>query len=319
MRCLAPLGLVLVTASVAAAQPKPEGTRLFEEGRELAKAGRYAEACEAFGKSLAIDRAPGTALNYGDCLEHLGQLRRAWQLYDEAARTFEQQADARGTFARERADAVIPGLGTLIVKLAEPELAGLVVMLGSESVPPQAEIVERFEPQTIEVTARAPGHAPFASSARISARTQVIVEIPVLASTAAPLPTPVVKRPLPELRAETQRNPSRVRLVIGLGVAGGAALIGSGLLALSARSTYHRALDDMDCIHAAGKLVCNQHGVDQVNSAATRANVATALVIGGGALAAAALVLFVTAPHEALMVTPIASFHGLGLGIGRSF
>ncbi|MBL0218814.1 MAG: tetratricopeptide repeat protein [Myxococcales bacterium] len=170
MRSIAPVVMMMfLVGGVASAQPKPEGTRLFEQGRDLAKAGKYAEACEAFGKSIAIDRAAGTALNYGDCLEHLGQLRKAWQMYDEAAREFDKQADARGKFARERADAVIPKLGTLRVKIAEPTLSGLVVKIGSESLPPQRELVERLEPGTIEVTASAPGHTPFSSSARMVA------------------------------------------------------------------------------------------------------------------------------------------------------
>ncbi len=319
MRRLAPIVIVLAAATSALAQPKPEGTRLFEEGRELAKAGKYPEACEAFGKSIAIDRAPGTALNYGDCLEHLGQLRKAWQLYDEASRVFDSQADARGTFARERADAVVLKLGTLTVKIAEPGLSGMIVMLGSESVPPQREIVERFEPGTIEVTARAPGHTPFSSGARIAAHANVIVEIPALASGGGGTVTPEVEPPIPEQPVETQRNPRRVRIAIGLGAAGAVALIGGGVLALSARSTYHAAIDDMDCIHEGGKLVCNQQGADDVNSAATRANIATAFVIGGGALAATAVILFVTAPRETLTVMPMASSTSVGLGIARSF
>ncbi len=313
-----PIVMVLLAASVAYAQPKPEGTRLFEEGRELAKAGRYAEACDAFGKSIAIDRAPGTALNYGDCPEHLGQLRRAWQLYDEAAREFDRQADARGTFARERADAVIPRLGSLIVKLAQPQLAGLIVMIGSESVPPQSEIIERLEPGAIDVTARAPGHVPFSSTARIAAGASVILEVPALAPTSVRV-TPPGPPPVPEPAVETQRNPRRVRLAIGLGAAGGVALIGAGVLALSARSTYRGAIDDMDCVREAGKLVCNQNGANEVNSAATRANVATAFVVGGGVLAAAAVILFVTAPRETLTVAPMSSSTSVGLGIGRSF
>ncbi|CAN5865776.1 hypothetical protein BH11MYX3_BH11MYX3_38990 [soil metagenome] len=316
MHHLAPVVLVVAAAASAFAQPKPEGTRLFEEGRELAKAGKYPEACEAFARSIAIDRAPGTALNYGDCLEHLGRLREAWRLYDEAAREFDKLADARGTFARERADAVVPRLGSLTVKVAQPDLAGLIVMIGGESVPPQPEIVVRFEPGTIEVTARAPGHVPFASRARISAHTNVIVEVPALSTVTV---TAAVAVPIPGHAVETQRNPRRVRLAIGLGAAGGVALIGGGLVALSARSTYHGAIDDMDCVHTAGKLVCNQTGADEVNSAATRANVATAIVIGGGALAATAVILFVTAPRETLTVTPMASSTSVGLGIGRSF
>lgn len=49
----------LLFARVAIAAPA-EATRLFEEGRELAKQGRHAEACDRFTQSLALEPAPGT-------------------------------------------------------------------------------------------------------------------------------------------------------------------------------------------------------------------------------------------------------------------
>lgn len=308
------------TTAAAEAQPKAESTRLFEEGRELAKTGKFAEACEAFGKSLALDRAPGTALNYGDCLEHLGQLRKAWQMYDEAARAFDKAADSRAAFARDRAAAVTPKLGTLTVKVADPTLAGMVIKLGAESVPVQAQIVERFEPGSLEISASAPGRTPFASAARIAAGANVIVEVPALAVAFGQSDVVVPPPPRPEQPrvGDGRRDPGRVRLAIGLGAAGGVALVASGVLALSARSTYHDALDN-DCTHdAMDRLVCSEAGADAVDSAATRANIATGLVIGGSALAIAGVVLFVTAPRETL-IAPTATATSVGLVIGRSF
>jgi hypothetical protein len=60
------LTLVLV-AGVAFAQPSPQATKLFDEGRELAKQQKWADACDRFAQSLALDPAPGTKLNqYSD-------------------------------------------------------------------------------------------------------------------------------------------------------------------------------------------------------------------------------------------------------------
>ncbi len=313
------LGL-LCAGAIAHAQPKPEGTRLFEQGRDLAKAGKFAEACEAFQKSYAIDRAPGTALNFGDCLEKLGQLRRSWQMYDEAAREFEKLGDTRSKFARERAGAVAPRLGTLTVKVAEPRLPGLVVKIANESLPPQAQMIERYEPGSIEVTATAPGRAPFTSTARTAAGANVIVEIPVLAkSDRADPPPPPPDPPGAIVRKLGRRDPARVKLAIGLGAGGGVALVVGGALALSARSSYNDAIDSMACSKATGTLVCSPDGAKQVNAAGTRANVATGFAIGGGVLAAAAVVLYVTAPRETLQVAPMASTTSVGLGISGAF
>lgn len=311
---------LLCAGTFAHAQPKPEGARLFEQGRDLAKAGKFAEACEAFQKSYAIDRAPGTALNFGDCLEKLGQLRKSWQMYDEAAREFEKLGDARSKFARERAGAVAPRLGTLIVKVAEPTIPGLVVKIGNESLPPLAQMIERYEPGSIEVTATAPGRGPFAITARTAAGANVIVEIPVLARTGrADPPPPPPDTPEPIATATGRRDPARVKLAIGLGAGGGVALVVGGVLALSARASYNDALDSMECTKATGTLVCNPDGAEQVRSAGTRANVATGFAIGGGVLAAAAVVLYVTAPRETLQVAPMASGTSIGLGIRGAF
>lgn len=314
------LALVLLCAgTIAHAQPKAEGTRLFEEGRELAKAGKFAEACEAFQKSFAIDRAPGTALNFGDCLEKLGQLRRSWLMYDEAAREFEKLGDGRSKFARERAGAVAPRLGTLTIKVAEPAVPGLVVKVGNESLPPRAQIVERYEPGSVEVTATAPGRAAFTSTARTAAGANVIVEIPVLAKTDLTLPpNPPPDRP-PVVPDVWRRSRARVKLAIGLGAGGGVALVVGGILALSARSSYDDALASMKCSKATGTLVCDQAGADQVDAAGTRANIATAFAIGGGVLAVAAVVVYVTAPREKLQVAPLATTTSMGLGIRGSF
>jgi len=95
MRWIAVSVMLALAWGVALADDNAEGARLFQEGRELAKAGRYDEACDRFGKSLELDRAAGTALNYGDCLEKLGQLGKAKAMFEEAAKVFEAANDSR--------------------------------------------------------------------------------------------------------------------------------------------------------------------------------------------------------------------------------
>jgi tetratricopeptide (TPR) repeat protein len=304
--------MLLVTASVAVAQPKPEGTRLFEEGRDLAKAGKYDLACEKFQQSLAIDRAPGTFLNYGDCLEHLGQLRRAFLTYDEAARAFERDKDPRAKFARERADAVVPRLGTVIVKIAEPTAPGLIVEIGGQSVPPQAEITERFDPGDIAVTARIPGQTPFVSSARAVAGATVILEIPAFG---APLGTsPSSAEPV-----TGGRNRGRVMLAIGLGAGGGVLLGISGLLGLNANQLYDDTAASASCSRNSGKLVCTPEAAAEIDRAGKRADLATGAAIIGGLAVVGAVVVYLTAPRETLMVSPTASASAVGVTLSGRF
>src|SRR4051812_15218187 len=84
VRALAAIvGLALVS-STAHAQ-NAEGAKLFEEGRALAADKKWVEACAKFEKSLELDPAPGTKLNYGDCHEHLGHLAQAYRLFMEVS------------------------------------------------------------------------------------------------------------------------------------------------------------------------------------------------------------------------------------------
>lgn len=312
--------VLLLTSGVAVAQQVPEGTRLFEEGRELAKQGKHALACEKFEDSLALDRAPGTALNYGACLEQLGQLRKAFYMFDEAARAFERDSDARAKFARARADAVVPRLGTLIVKIAEPAAPGLIVELGRQSVPAVAEISERFDPGEIVVSARVPGQLPFAASARVVAGATVIVEIPAFGhSAASAASTASVERARRPAVVEGPRARGRVYLSLGIGIGGGVVLGMSGILALRAKANYDTAVGSTQCSRETGKLVCSPLGASKIDDAGASADLATGLAIAGAVLVTGAVVLLVTAPRETLVVGPTATASSVGVTLSGRF
>src|SRR5512144_1872661 len=88
MRAFA-IAIVIAVTRIAVAEPidTTEASRIFQQGRDLAKLGRFAEACELFARSYGLDPALGTAVNLADCLEREGQLRRAWALFDVVARS----------------------------------------------------------------------------------------------------------------------------------------------------------------------------------------------------------------------------------------
>src|SRR5262249_13651121 len=124
MRRLA-IALVLAAAGVASAEPvdATEAGAVFQQGREAAKAGRFAAAGQRFARSYQLDRARGTAVTRADCLERQGQLRRAWELFDVVARN-SQNVQSRARLARQRADALVAKLATVVVTLHEPLAAG---------------------------------------------------------------------------------------------------------------------------------------------------------------------------------------------------
>jgi tetratricopeptide (TPR) repeat protein len=93
---------------VAAAQPAwadSEASELFEQGRVLKDQGDLVAACKLFEQSYDLERAAGTALNLADCEESAGNWEHALELYDDAAKVFEENGRAESArFARERAE-----------------------------------------------------------------------------------------------------------------------------------------------------------------------------------------------------------------------
>jgi tetratricopeptide (TPR) repeat protein len=94
---------VVLLASTAHADSE-EAKQLFERGRTQKAAGDLEAACKLFDESYAIERAAGTALNLAECEERVGNWEFALELYDGAAKWFEQEGRAdSATFARDRA------------------------------------------------------------------------------------------------------------------------------------------------------------------------------------------------------------------------
>ncbi|HMG53893.1 MAG TPA: hypothetical protein VK601_10430 [Kofleriaceae bacterium] len=293
-------------AGAGAAEPgTTEASAAFQRGRELAKLGRFAEACVEFGRSYELDPALGTAVNLADCLERQGELPRAWLLFDRVARDA-QGVQSRARLARERADALLARLATVIVRLREPAAPGLAVRIGDHQVTPAAAIRDLVEPRDVEVVATVPGRPAFRAVLHAVAGATVTVEIPALS---AP----------PGDAAATRRRRPFVYLAGGLGAAGVIGLGASIGFGLQARGIYRAALDH-ECLATritddAGYRACQT----QVDRAGTAADRATALAIAGAVLAAAAAAVFLAAPEETIQIAPVATARELGLGVVGRF
>jgi hypothetical protein len=310
MRGLA-IAMVLVLTGTAGAQPVSSGDGmgdqaavLFVRGRELKQAGRISEACELFDRSYRIDPAPGTALNLADCLELQGEVRRAWELFDHVARN-PQNGPARVQLGRQRADALMIKLATVIVALGDPRAVGLVVRLGDRELSPAPSIRVITEPGELALVATVPGQPAFTAAVHAVAGAAVSVDVPALHD------------------AATLRRRRLRYFAGGIGAVGLASLGVSLGFAIAARRANDDAFDH-GCAHTPGGVVCTAGG-DGVNDgkrllhlAGARADLATGFAIGGAALVGAATTVFLSA-RETAAVAPIAGAHALGLGIVGRF
>ncbi len=308
------IGSILVLgAPGAGAQGSPEAARLFQEGRTLAEQGKHDEACERFARSHELERAAGTMLNLGDCAERAGELRRAWLLYAEAAREYEQTGKAGpARFARDRADALAPRLATVVVRIAEPRAGGLTVRIAGRAVTPAAEIVERLEPGTVRIEVGATGREPFATAASVALGAEVVVEVPALRAMdgGVVVAPPPVDRPV-----RTRRQRRRVLIAAGVGGAGVLAAGVAGAFAaaaVGADRTYKDKQEELGCT-----VSCTEEGLailePYYDRAVRRADLATGFAIGSVALIAGGVVLYLTAPREPISVAPAVAPGTVGL------
>lgn len=318
---LASVIVLVLTAVAAAQQPNPQSERLFKEGRELADQGKFKEACEKFEQSLELDPAIGTQLNYANCHEKQGHNARAWRLFDSAADAEKITNPDRAKFARGRADALLPKLGVVVLKLATPDAPTLTVSIAGRTVKPAAVVTEIVDPGDIEIAVTAQAAEPFERSEKIAAGKTVTIEVPALAAATTPVGGGAAVVPLGPVDTGERgpRRKSRVMLAYGVGAAGAASLVVGVALGLKARSDYNAEFGNGCEERPDGPPLCfDDSSIEAQNDAISLARVGTVFGVGGLVLVGAGAVLFLTAPRD-VVVAPTATASSAGISVVGRF
>lgn len=318
---------LLGAPSAGAAQTPAEeaaAEALFQQGRELMQAERYAEACEKFAASNRLDPALGTVLNLAACLESDGRLASAWAKFVEAGTIATREGSAqRAAVARQRAAALEPRLVRVQVNVPE-RVPGLRVTIGGRAFPEATWGTPiPIDPGEWEVVAEAPGHISWTRHA-IGTEEGAVIEVDVPALEAQPIPdvreAPPPIEPTPAVFEEPRGGSPATWVLLGAGVA--AIGVGFGLGA-NASNLWDRAED-----RCPANLCATPTDQADAEAAARRANAATTLVIVGGAMAAGSLVVGLLTrasddgedeDSEAIRVTPSVSPRHAGISLGGSF
>jgi len=297
----------LCAAQGAAGQAAAEA--LFKQGRDLMAKGQYAEACPKFAESERLDPAPGTLLNLATCYEKGGQIASAWVTYKEAASSARKaNQEDRARMARDKAALLEPKLPTLtIVVPATAQRPDLSLRRDGEIVG-HAEwgVAIPVDPGVHVVEASAPGAKSWKGQVEIAASgTKGSVDVPPLESLpeAPPTVTPALVAPAPaaptpaispiavvsSVPVTEHGSGQRVVgwLVLGTGLAGLAVGGVFGALALS---------DNNDAKARCLGSVCDAQGYSATTDARHAATASTIAFVAGGTIAAAGLVLLITAP-----------------------
>jgi hypothetical protein len=289
-------GALAQERDVAAAQA------MFDQARELAQQGKYAEACPKFQESNRLDPGIGTQFHLADCYEHSGRLASAWALFVDVA----AQARVSGQLDREkvlleRAQQLQPRLPKLQVNVPEgSKTAGLEIrrngiLVGSA----QWGTPMPIDPGDVELSIAAPGKQTLRQTIHLEESKILSYSVPALvdAAPSTPPPTTPAAEPsaagrhappaAPQPVTETSTVNGNRPWIIGLGVVGVVGLGVGTTFALLAKSKFEDSKKECDNDDV---NLCSSRGVQLRNSALTRGNVATVgFAAGAGALIGAGI------------------------------
>jgi hypothetical protein len=307
-------------ASAAWADPHAEAVVLFDQGIMDMKAGRLDKACSELQASLDLVKDSGTKGALARCHGLSGRVASAWLLWREladTAPTAELRADAAAQAAR-----IEPRLPRYTVKLASPR-PRLDVQINGKPVAASVPVAVPIDPGPLTVTASGRDGdrvaQPWTRDYTAVEGEIVAIEIPALALREPPRP------PLPEPDpgaglAERRHTRRIVAIVLGgvaVGAAGGATAFG-----FDARSKYASAR--RRCGGAIGscapdQVAAAQSRVDAARTSALRSTIGFGVA---GGLAAAAVIVWATAPsleRRAVTLAPSGERGAFGLVVAGAF
>ena len=262
---------------------------LFREGKELLKQGKLTEACAKFDASDRLEPSVGTELNAADCHEKNNKLATAWAGFLKAAGTASKVGNekARETEARRRAALLEPKLSYLTISVPEASRVNGVTfkMNGAPVDSALWNAAVPVDAGDYEITGEAQGYESWSAKLTITVSEKKSVVVPPFkestkVETPETKPEPLEKEQVPV--EEPHKSSSKVVPIV-LGV-GAVALLGGGLtFELLGRSQYSDAKAEM----------MDQARRDSLQSSAnTKHQIAQGLAIGGVAVGAAAVVMY---------------------------
>jgi hypothetical protein len=296
-------GLLRAAPAQAQGQDEAAARSLFDEGRQFMKAGRYPEACSKLEAARKLFTSSGLLLNLADCHERTNRTATAWAEFGDAAYAASTAGRPRDEAEAKRRQAALKDRLSRLAIVVDGAVVNEVVKRDGEAIDRSAWGVGiPIDPGTHVVAAEAPGRQAWVKSIEVKDPSQTVtVQVPALDGLAASsAPAPAVPAVLPKAAApgpntvepstpSTLDRPRArsVQRVVGWTLAGvGVAAMGaSGILGLVANSQFHQAEGETgdarhtDSVHA-GQL----------------ADVGTVVLVAGGVVAGAGLVVWLTAP-----------------------
>jgi hypothetical protein len=293
---------VLLSAAPAAAQTESQratARTLATEGQEALDAKDYAKAADRFTRAEAIIHgAPTLLLGLARAQVGLGKLVVAREVYARIVRDGVPRA-APGAFqqavrdAKKELDALVPRIPGVIVQIKGTTAAR--VTIDGNSLPPGAVGTSQpVDPGTHVVRAEADGLAPAEATVTVAERRTETVTLDL---------APPARGGQKVADAPKSAGPSPVRtagfVTLGVGLAGLAVGIGTGVVAMGKHSELAKVCPSGACVGQS----------DAIGSYHVMTTTSTIGFVAGGALAASGVIMAVVCgrakPASAARLTPV--------------
>jgi hypothetical protein len=335
------LAALLLGAAPAGAQAREDVARadaLFNAAKALTDAGQYADACAKFAESKRLAPGIGVTLYLADCYERIGRTASAWTEFRSAEGLARARNDKRADVARDHAQSLEGKLDrlTIVVGPTVPRSGLQVLRDGTPVAAEELGLPVAVDPGDHAVVVSAPGHAAQTFAARVGPdNPSATVRIdrldepssapPAASAVVPPAPTAIAPtRGLPELPPTpvVPEDKGATRRAIGLG-AGALGIVGVGLGAtfgIVAKTKFDQS-NSSACDAASDR--CTTPGFPMRKDAESAATVSDVSFAVGGALLAAGIVLYLTAPKPSpamgFLVAPAPAAGGGGAVLRTSF
>lgn len=277
--------------------------RLFREAKSLMSQKRYTEACPKLAESHRAEPSGGTILHLALCHKEEGRIATAHKELEEAVQfAVRDKREDREKAARALMAELEPRLSTLSIVVV-PEVMRLPgIEVKRDGVPvPSSEWGSSMpvDPGPHTVTAWAPGRKPFLKTVDLrgdaASGSVVIKAIDLDPAAKGGGEGNAVSGAAAATASDTGGGGIGTQRAIAL-VAGGVGLTAIGVgTAFGLKAAAAKSDSEAHC----DGNICDDEGIQIREDGMVAGNVATALFIGGGAAAAAGVVLFLTAPKGA--------------------
>lgn len=262
---------------------------MFEQGRDLLRAGNAKEACPKLAESQRLDPATGTLLALAMCHEADGKLASAWaEFVDAEARSRNENRPDREQVAHDRAAALKPRLSTFEIRVPAnvAALPGLEVKRDGATLGHGAwNLALPIDGAEHVVEVSAPGKLAWKGSTLVKPESDAgVLQVPMLKD--APVETPVTP---PGQPAPTAARKFGAFEWAGIGTAG-AGVVALGVSGVFLAGALGKKTDsNNDC----ASNDCGPSGFADRNDAVSKGNTASIFALAGGVLVAGGVTLFV--------------------------